>query len=303
MSIKPTLVILAAGMGSRYGGMKQIDGVGSHGEPIIEFSIYDAYKAGFRKVVLIIKREHEELFRKALTDRVANGGMEVDFAYQDMNNIPEGFSVPEGRVKPWGTTHALLACKGIVNEPFAIINADDFYGRNAYEVIYRYLTTEVADDNYAMVGFKCLNTLTANGTVTRGLCQQKNGCLSAIQEIQKIALKDGHAIYEDNGEWKPIADDALVSMNFWGFTPKIFDEMEPLFKDFLAANIEKNPLKCEHVIPTGIGTLVSEGKIKVHMLSSSDKWFGVTYKEDKPEVVARIQALKDNGTYPDVLWK
>lgn len=303
MSIKPTLVILAAGMGSRYGGMKQIDGVGSHGEPIIEFSIYDAYKAGFRKVVLIIKREHEELFRKALTDRVANGGMEVDFAFQDMNNIPEGFSVPEGRVKPWGTTHALLACKGIVNEPFAIINADDFYGRNAYEVIYRYLTTEVADDNYAMVGFKCLNTLTANGTVTRGLCQQKDGCLSAIQEIQKIALKDGHAIYEDNGEWKPIADDALVSMNFWGFTPKIFDEMEPLFKDFLAANIEKNPLKCEHVIPTGIGTLVSEGKIKVHMLSSSDKWFGVTYKEDKPEVVARIQALKDNGTYPDVLWK
>lgn len=303
MSIKPTLVILAAGMGSRYGGMKQIDGVGSHGEPIIEFSIYDAYKAGFRKVVLIIKREHEELFRKALTDRVANGGMEVDFAYQDMNNIPEGFSVPEGRVKPWGTTHALLACKGIVNEPFAIINADDFYGRNAYEVIYRYLTTEVADDNYAMVGFKCLNTLTANGTVTRGLCQQKDGCLSAIQEIQKIALKDGHAIYEDNGEWKPIADDALVSMNFWGFTPKIFDEIEPLFKDFLAANIEKNPLKCEHVIPTGIGTLVSEGKIKVHMLSSSDKWFGVTYKEDKPEVVARIQALKDNGTYPDVLWK
>ncbi len=303
MNTKPTLVILAAGMGSRYGGMKQIDGVGSHGEPIIEFSIYDAYKAGFRKVVLIIKREHEELFRKALTDRVANGGMEVDFAYQDMNNIPEGFSVPEGRVKPWGTTHALLACKGIVNEPFAIINADDFYGRNAYEVIYKYLTTEVADDNYAMVGFKCLNTLTANGTVTRGLCQQKDGCLSAIQEIQKIALKDGHAIYEDNGEWKPIADDALVSMNFWGFTPKIFDEMEPLFRDFLAANIEKNPLKCEHVIPTGIGTLVSEGKIKVHMLSSSDKWFGVTYKEDKPEVVARIQALKDNDTYPDVLWK
>lgn len=303
MSKQPTLVILAAGMGSRYGGMKQIDGVGSHGEPIIEFSIYDAYKAGFRKVVLIIKREHEELFRKALTDRVAAGGMEVDFAYQEMNNLPEGFSVPEGRVKPWGTTHALLACKGIVNEPFAIINADDFYGRNAYEVIYKYLTTEISDDNYAMVGFKCLNTLTANGTVTRGLCQQNDGSLSAIREIQKIALKDGHAIYEDNGEWKPIADDALVSMNFWGFTPKIFDEMEPLFQDFLAANIEKNPLKCEHVIPTGVGTLVSEGKIRVKMLSSSDKWFGVTYKEDKPEVVARIQELKDNGTYPDILWK
>ena len=216
---KPTLVILAAGMGSRYGGMKQIDGVGSHGEPIIEFSIYDAYQAGFRKVVLIIKREHEELFKKALTDRVAAGGMEVDFAYQDMTNIPEGFSVPEGREKPWGTTHALLACKGVVNEPFAIINADDFYGRDAYKVIYDYLTTSITDDHYAMVGFKCLNTLTENGTVTRGLCEEKDGNLSHIVEIQKIALQNGHAVYEDNGEWKPIADDALVSMNFWGFTP------------------------------------------------------------------------------------
>lgn len=303
MNKNPTLVILAAGMGSRYGGMKQIDGVGSHGEPIIEFSIYDAWQAGFRKVVLIIKKEHEALFRKALTDRVAAGGMEVDFAYQDMNNIPAEFTVPEGRVKPWGTTHALLACRGVVNEPFAIINADDFYGRSAYQVIYNYLTGEIADDNYAMVGFRCLNTLTENGTVTRGICEEKNGCLSAIREIQKIALKDGHAIFEEDGNWKPLADDTLVSMNFWGFTPKIFEEMEPLFTDFLRQNLSVNPMKCEHVIPTGIGTLVAQNKIKVHMLSSSDKWFGVTYKEDKPEVVARLQALKDNGTYPDVLWK
>lgn len=301
--VKPTLVILAAGMGSRYGGMKQIDGVGSHGEPIIEFSIYDAYQAGFRKVVLIIKREHEELFKKALTDRVAAGGMEVDFAYQDMTNIPEGFKVPEGREKPWGTTHALLACKGIVNEPFAIINADDFYGRDAYKVIFNYLTNGISDDNYAMVGFKCLNTLTANGTVTRGLCEEKDGNLSHIVEIQKIALQNGHAVYEDNGEWKPISDDALVSMNFWGFTPKIFDELEPIFKNFLANNIEKNPMKCEHVIPTAMGDLVTEGKVTVKMLSSSDKWFGVTYKEDKPEVVAKIQEKKDQGIYPDVLWK
>ena len=300
---KPTLVILAAGMGSRYGGMKQIDGVGSHGEPIIEFSIYDAYQAGFRKVVLIIKREHEELFKKALTDRVAAGGMEVDFAYQDMTNIPEGFSVPEGREKPWGTTHALLACKGVVNEPFAIINADDFYGRDAYKVIYDYLTTSITDDHYAMVGFKCLNTLTENGTVTRGLCEEKDGNLSHIVEIQKIALQNGHAVYEDNGEWKPIAVDALVSMNFWGFTPKIFDELEPIFKNFLTNNIAKNPMKCEHVIPTAMGDLVAEGKVTVKMLSSSDKWFGVTYKEDKPEVVAKIQEKKDAGVYPDVLWK
>ena len=304
MSVAPTLVILAAGMGSRYGGMKQIDGVGSHGEPIIEFSIYDAYQAGFRKVVLIIKREHEELFRKALTDRIAANGMEVEFAYQDMTNIPEGFSVPEGREKPFGTTHALLACKGVVNEPFAIINADDFYGRNAYKVIYDYLVNDIKDDVYAMVGFKCINTLTENGTVTRGLCEEKDGFLSHIVEIQKIALQNGKAVYEDeNGNWAPIDDDALVSMNFWGFTPKIFEECDPVFEKFLSENLDKNPMKCEHVIPTAVGTLVAEDKIKVRMLSSTDKWFGVTYKEDKPDVVARIQELKDNGTYPDVLWK
>ena len=303
MNKAPTLVILAAGMGSRYGGMKQIDGVGNHGEPIIEFSIYDAYQAGFRKVVLIIKREHEELFRKALTDRIAANGMEVEFAYQELTNIPSGFRVPEGREKPWGTTHALLACKGVVNEPFAIINADDFYGRNAYKVIYDYLTNDVRDDEYAMVGFKCLNTLTENGTVTRGLCEKEDGYLKSIVEIQKIALKDGKAVYEENGEWLPIDDDALVSMNFWGFTPKIFEEFEPVFQKFLGESLDKNPMKCEHVIPTAIGTLVKEGKIKVKMLASTDKWFGVTYKEDKPDVVARIQELKDCGLYPDVLWK
>lgn len=299
----PTLVILAAGMGSRYGGMKQIDGVGSHGEPIIEFSIYDAYRAGFRKVVLIIRKEHEQLFRNALTDRINANGMEVDFAYQDINCIPDGFTVPEGREKPWGTTHALLACKGIVNEPFAIINADDFYGKDAYQVVFDYLTKEISDDNYAMVGFKCLNTLTENGTVTRGLCEERDGCLSSIREIQKIALKDGHAIYEDDGEWKEMDDNSLVSMNFWGFTPKIFDDLEPIFKNFLAENLSKNPLKCEHVIPTAIGTLVSEGKCTVKMLSSKDKWFGVTYKEDKPDVVARIAEKKASGEYPDILWK
>ena len=188
---QPTLVILAAGMGSRYGGMKQIDGVGNHGEPIIEFSIYDAKQAGFENVVLIIKREHEEAFKQALTNKL-EGKINVRFAYQDMCNIPEGFTVPEGRVKPWGTTHALLACKGIVDGPFAIINADDFYGRDAYKVIYDFLTTEVKDNQYAMVGYPCINTLTDNGTVTRGLCQEdENKCLASIVEIQKIAKKDG----------------------------------------------------------------------------------------------------------------
>lgn len=299
---KPTLVILAAGMGSRYGGLKQIDGVGSHGEPIIEFSIYDAKEAGFEKVVLIIRKEHEEAFRKCLTDKISKH-MEVDFAYQDLHNIPAGITVPEGREKPWGTTHALLACKGVVNEPFAIINADDFYGKDAYKVIYNYLTTEIADDHYAMVGYPCMNTLTDNGTVTRGLCEKDaEGYLSKIVEIQKIAKKDGHAIYEDNGEWKQLADDALVSMNFWGLTPKIFEECETVFDQFIRKGIEANPMKCEHVIPTAMGQLVSEGKCKVKMLSSKDKWFGVTYKEDKPDVVARIQKMKDEGIYPDVLW-
>lgn len=299
---QPTLVILAAGMGSRYGGMKQIDGVGNHGEPIIEFSIYDAKQAGFENVVLIIKREHEEAFRQALTNKL-EGKINVRFAYQDMCNIPEGFTVPEGRVKPWGTTHALLACKGIVDGPFAIINADDFYGRDAYKVIYDFLTTEVKDNQYAMVGYPCINTLTDNGTVTRGLCQEdENKCLASIVEIHKIAKKDGHAVYEDNGEWKEISDNSLVSMNFWGFTPAIFKDMEGIFAKFLQEHLEENPLKCEHVIPTAVGTLVAENKCSVKMLSSKDAWFGVTYKEDKPNVMQKIQEMKDAGIYPDQLW-
>ena len=302
MTTKPTLVILAGGMGSRYGGMKQIDGVGNHGEPIIEFSIYDAKEAGFEKVVLIIRKEHEEVFRKALTDRIESK-MKVDFAYQDISDIPERFSVPEGREKPWGTTQALMSCKGVVNEPFAIINADDFYGKDAYKVIYDYLCNEISDDNYAMVGYLCGNTLTDNGTVTRGVCQQdEDGCLSSIEEVQKIIRKDGKAYFEKDGEWLPLADDTLVSMNFWGFTPKIFDECEPYFEKFLENNIEKNPMKCEYVIPTTIGEMVAAKQCKVKMLSSKDQWFGVTYREDKPEVMARIQEMKDAGIYPDILW-
>lgn len=300
---KPTLVILAAGMGSRYGGMKQIDGVGSHGEPIIEFSIYDAKEAGFGKVVLIIRKEHEAAFRKALTDKI-EPHMEVEFAYQDMADIPADITVPEGREKPWGTTHALLACRNIVHEPFAIINADDFYGKDAYKVIYNFLTTEVSDGHYAMVGYPCINTLTDHGTVTRGVCEKdENGNLTHIVEVKEIAKKDGHAIYKDGEEWKPLADDALVSMNFWGFTPAIFKDCEAVFDTFIHEGVKENPMNCEHVIPTAVGELVQENKCTVKMLSSSDRWFGVTYKEDKPLVVARIQEMKDLGVYPDVLWK
>ena len=299
---KPTLVILAAGMGSRYGGLKQIDTVGNNGESIIDFSIYDAKEAGFEKVVLIIRKEHEEAFRKCLTDKVSKH-MEVEFAYQDMYDIPEGIKVPEGREKPWGTTHALLACRNIVKGPFAICNADDFYGKDAYRVIYNYLKNEISDDNYGMVGYLCNNTLTDNGTVTRGVCENTDGYLSKIVEVQKIARKDGKPVYEDNGEWKELDPNTLVSMNFWGFTPKIFEECEVLFKDFIGEAVKENPMKCEHVIPTAIGTLVKENKCKVKMLSSKDEWFGVTYKEDKPSVVAKIQKMKDDGIYPVDLWK
>ncbi|MBQ6221390.1 MAG: nucleotidyltransferase [Solobacterium sp.] len=299
---KPTLVILAAGMGSRYGGLKQIDGVGAHNEPIIDFSIYDAYQAGFGKVVLIIKREHEELFRKNLTDRIEKY-MEVGFAYQDMHNIPEGIEIPEGREKPWGTTHALLACKGVVNEPFAIINADDFYGKDAYVVMHDYLVNEIQDDQYAMVGYQCIKTLTEHGSVTRGVCQQEDGYLSHIVEIQKIVLRNGRAYYATEGEWKPLPDNTLVSMNFWGLTPKIFEECQPVFDNYLVSAIKKNPMKCEHVIPTAIGELVDDKVCTVRMLSSRDQWFGITYQEDKPGVVEKIAKMREEGLYPDNLWE
>ena len=299
---KPTLVILAAGMGSRYGGLKQIDTVGNNNESIIDFSIYDAKEAGFEKVVLIIRKEHEEAFRKCLTDKVEKH-MEVQFAYQDINDVPAGISVPAGREKPWGTTHALLACKGIVDGPFAICNADDFYGKDAFKVIYDYLCNQIEDDKYAMVGYLCNNTLTDNGTVTRGVCESKDGYLSKIVEVQKIARENGMPVYEENGEWKPLDPNTLVSMNFWGFTPKIFEECENLFDNYIKEAIKENPMKCEHVIPTAIGTLVANNVCKVKMLSSKDEWFGVTYKEDKPMVVAKIQKMKDDGVYPFDLWK
>ncbi|MBR2067990.1 MAG: nucleotidyltransferase [Solobacterium sp.] len=297
----PTLVILAAGMGSRYGGMKQIDGVGSHGEPIIEFSIYDAKEAGFEKVVLIIRREHEQAFRTALTDRISTK-MKVEFAYQDLDQLPGSYTLPEGREKPWGTTHALLACKGIVNEPFAIINADDYYGKDAFKVIYQYLKNDIQDDAYAMVGYACKNTLTENGSVTRGVCNTKDGYLTDIEEIQKIELREGKAVYEKDGEWLELPDDTYVSMNFWGFTPKIFEECEPKFLAFLDREYNNNPMKCEYVIPTTIGELVQENTCSIKMLNSKDKWFGVTYKEDKPHVVEELQKMKDQGIYPDKLW-
>ncbi|HAO61975.1 MAG TPA: nucleotidyltransferase [Erysipelotrichaceae bacterium] len=300
---EPSLVILAAGMGSRYGGLKQIDTVGSNGESIIDFSIYDAIIAGFKKVYLIIRREHEEAFKAALTDKIARF-IQVEFVFQDLNDLPEGYSVPEGREKPWGTTHALLACRNQVHEPFAIINADDYYGRDAFEKIYGFLKNDVKDDAYGMVGYKLNNTLTDAGTVSRGVCEVVDGHLHEVVERLKIARKDGGAAYTEDGEnWTKLADDSLVSMNYWGFTPKVFETARRRFDLFLARSLNENPMKCEHVLPTMIGECLEEGSLTVKVLSSAERWFGVTYREDKPEVVAMLAKMKEDGKYPFDLWK
>ena len=302
--MKETLVILAAGMGSRYGGLKQIDGVGNHNEPIIEFTIYDAIKTGFKKVVLIIRKEHEQAFEDSLVKKI-RPFIEVEYAYQDLSDVP--IDVPEGRVKPWGTTHALLSCRGILkDDPFVVCNADDFYGRNAFEKIIDFFHNGINDNTYCMVGYKVENTLSDNGTVTRGYCHaDDNGNLTQIKEIYNIKWNDEHngVLFEEDGEYKPMAMGTPVSMNFWGFTPSIINKLNNVFKNEIGEGVKNNPLKYEALLPNHVGILVKNNECDVKVLTSNDSWFGVTYKEDKPVVVAKIQALKDNGTYPDNLWE
>ena len=304
---KPVLVIMAAGMGSRYGGLKQIDPVDEDGHIIIDFSIYDAKRAGFEKVVFIIRREHEEDFRKSIGDRVSKF-MEVEYVYQELENLPEGFSVPEGRTKPFGTGHAILSCKDVVDGPFAVINADDYYGVNAYKMIYDYLSS--GEDNekyrYAMVGYMLSNTLTENGYVSRGICDtDENQCLTGITERTHIEkTKDGAAFTEDDGKtWVPVALDTTVSMNLFGFTASMLKELESRFSAFLTENLEKNPMKCEYFLSAVVGDLIGEGKAEVKVLKSADRWYGVTYKEDKETVVNAIRSMKEEGIYPKNLWK
>ena len=304
--MKETLVILAAGMGSRYGGLKQIDGVGNHNEPIIEFTIYDAIRAGFKKLVLIIKKEHQEAFEEALIKKV-RPYIEVEYAYQDMNDIPEGVEIPEERVKPWGTTHALLACRDILKEdPFVVCNADDFYGRNAFEKIMEFFHDGLDDNTYCMVGYKVENTLSDNGTVTRGYCQKDDeDYLTSIKEIMNIKWNDAHdgVVYEEDGEYRPMEMGAPVSMNFWGFNESVMPKLGEIFAEELPTGIENNPLKYEALLPNHVGRMIEKGQCRVKVLTSNDSWFGVTYKEDKPVVVAKIQSLKDDGTYPDILFE
>lgn len=305
---KPVLVVMAAGMGSRYGGLKQIDPVDAQGHIIMDFSIFDAVRAGFEKVVFIIKKENEADFRAAIGDRLSNF-LEVSYVYQDLNNIPEGYAVPEGRVKPWGTGHAVLSCIDEIDSPFAVINADDYYGNHAFKMAYDFLTSEDEDAekyHYMMVGYRLENTLTDNGHVARGICvTDENGYLQTINERTHIEKRGAGAAYtEDDGEsWTELSLDDIVSMNMWGFSASLLKELRDRFAAFLDENLEKNPLKCEYFLPFVVDELLREGKADVKVLKSMDKWYGVTYKEDKPVVVAAIQKLKDEGLYPQHLWE
>ena len=301
---KPALVVMAAGMGSRYGGLKQIDPVGRHGEIIMDYSLFDALEAGFEKVVFIINRRIEQDFYDVIGRR-AEKYMEVRYVFQQPDAmLPAGFSVPEGRVKPWGTAHALLCCKNDVNEPFAAINADDYYGKRAFSVLYDYLKNakDGAKADFSMVGYLAKNTLTEHGSVARGVCEvDTNGELVNIVERLKIfKTPEGPAFTEDDGTTLiHFPEDNLVSMNFFGFTPALFPALEARFPEFLADAMEKNPLKGEFLIPQEVGRMLQAGRASVRVLSSPDRWYGVTYREDKPEVMQALNDLTDAGAYPN----
>ena len=304
---KPALVVLAAGMGSRYGGMKQLDPVGNHGQLIIDYSIYDAYRAGFDTVVFIIKKEFEELFRSAIGDRIASY-MNVKYAYQRADDLPEGYRLPTDRVKPWGTAHAVMAARDVLNGPFAVINADDYYGVSAFRTVYDFLTTTQDDPrchNYCLVGYLLKNTVTENGSVARGVCQaDENGFLTSIVERTKVIKGDPNPKFslDEGATWQELSPDTLVSMNLWGFHRSFLDESIEGFPGFLENAMANNPTKAEYFIPLVVERLLSEKKAAVRVLSSTDKWYGVTYKEDKPSVVEAIRRMTESGLYPDQLW-
>ncbi|MFA7230129.1 MAG: sugar phosphate nucleotidyltransferase [Victivallaceae bacterium] len=301
--MKPTLLVLAAGMGSRYGGLKQLDQVGPSGETIIDYSIYDAIRAGFGKVVFIIRRDIEAAFKQTVGKRY-EGLIDVDYAYQQLDDLPTGFSVPAGREKPWGTGHAVRSARNVVKEPFAVINADDFYGRHGYKVLADYLTNakDGAKADYSMCGFIMRNTLSDNGTVSRGVCElDADGNLTQVVEHTKLERNgDAAKSYLENGDIVDFTADEIVSMNMWGFTPSLFDHIERLFVDFLKNR--GGELKSEFFIPLVADTLIKENKAQVKVMKSTDAWFGITYREDKPIVVNSIQALVKKGAYPEKLF-
>ena len=304
---KPVLVVMAAGMGSRFVGLKQLEPIDDNGHVILDYSVYDAHRAGFETVIFVIKQEHEELFREKIGDRMSKV-MEVKYAFQRSDDLPEGYAVPEGRVKPWGTAQAVLAVRDLVDGPFAVVNADDYYGPEGYEEIYNYLlhhpdTPEMYE--YAMVGYLLKNTVTENGSVARGVCTETaSGYLHSVVERTKIIKGEKTPMYtEDDGEtWHELCEDDIVSMNLWGFQKSYLEEAWAGFPAFLDQALAENPLKGEYFLPTVVSNLLSQHKARVKVLRSNDKWYGVTYKEDKPSVVAALAELREKGIYPAELW-
>ncbi len=305
MKKKPVLVVMAAGMGSRYGGLKQIDPVGSQGEAILDYSLYDAYQAGFETAVIIIKEAIRQDFMDTVGKRLEKCPMEIRYAYQELTMLPQGYSVPEGRVKPWGTCHAVLSAReAIGGAPFAVLNADDFYGKSAFQTIFNQLSNTEDPYSYCMVGYEVSKTVTEHGGVTRGICKADDkGHLAKIVETTGIEKYPGGIRMPNGGGWVDLDPKTLVSMNLLGFMPSFLEEIETHFPAFLNFALKENPMKGEFLLPTFVGQLISEGRISMKVLSSPDKWFGVTYAADKPMVVAALKAMTQEGKYPDGLWK
>ena len=303
--MKPTLLLLAAGMGSRYGGLKQLDGLGPNGETIMDYSIYDAIKAGFGKIVFVIRKDFENDFREKILSKY-DGHIPAELCFQSLDALPEGFSCPAERVKPWGTNHAVLMAKDVIKEPFCVINCDDFYNRDAFMVIGKFLADlpEGSSNSYAMVGFRVCNTLSENGTVARGICSKDaNGNLTTVVERTEIMRVDGPVCYKDEeGKWVAVEDNTPVSMNMWGFTPDYFEHSEEYFKTFLADPKNMENLKAEFFIPLMVNKLINEETASVKVLDTTSKWFGVTYAADRQDTVERIQKLIDEGVYPAKLF-
>lgn len=303
--MKPTLVLLAAGMGSRYGGLKQLDGLGPNGETIMDYSIYDAIKAGFGKIVFVIRKDFEKEFREKVLSKY-EGHIPVEVCYQSLDALPEGFTVPEGREKPWGTNHAVMMAKDLIHEPFCVINCDDFYNRDSFMVIGKFLADlpDNSTNTYAMVGFRVGNTLSENGTVARGVCSKdENDLLTTVVERTEIMRVNGKVSYKDeNGEWVAIEDNTPVSMNMWGFTPDYFAHSDAYFKQFLSDPKNQANPKAEFFIPLMVNELVNNGTSTVKVLDTTSKWFGVTYSADRQATVDRIQALVNEGVYPNKLF-
>lgn len=299
--MKPTLLILAAGMGSRFGGLKQVEPVGPNGEAIIDYTIYDAIRAGFGKVVFIIRESFADAFKEKFDAKLA-GKIEVEYVFQELDRLPEGFTLPAGREKPWGTAHAILVAKDAINEPFCAINADDFYGENAYKIMSDYLGNSSNKSEYSMVGYQLINTLSDHGSVSRGICTvNENQNLIKIVETTKIFKKDATAVsVGDDGSETPMTGNESASMNFWGFHPSIFTALENKFVDFLKTEIDKP--KSEMYIPSVVFEMIEDAEVKVKVLEANSPWFGVTYQEDKPIVVDKIKTLISQGVYPDKLW-